>query len=248
MLQPTWLVDTLAVVMIAISTYCVARLVAARVWGRALHRDINVAHVAMGTAMAGALVAGFRTLPDGAWELVFGALVLWFGASAARLVVRPALAAVDTHHLSHNLTHMVMAGAMLYMFMETSSSSVAAATPAAAMSLMGGARGSAASLGGLTLVLVFILFASAVWHFDGLTRYTTARRQLAPVASSVPAHGTGALMATVVAAPAGATTAQDVTMTDAAQAEQAHWLAPRLEMGCHIAMCITMGYMLVLLL
>ena len=28
----------------------------------------------------------------------------------------------------------------------------------------------------------------------------------------------------------------------------ARWLAPRLEGACHIAMCVTMGYMLVLML
>jgi hypothetical protein len=35
---------------------------------------------------------------------------------------------------------------------------------------------------------------------------------------------------------------------DGAAPGQSGWLAPRLEMACHIALCITMGYMLVLLL
>jgi hypothetical protein len=26
------------------------------------------------------------------------------------------------------------------------------------------------------------------------------------------------------------------------------WLAPRIEAGCHVAMCVTMGFMLVLML
>jgi Domain of unknown function (DUF5134) len=34
----------------------------------------------------------------------------------------------------------------------------------------------------------------------------------------------------------------------AADSPDGQWLAPRLEMGCHIAMCVAMGFMLVLLL
>ena len=30
--------------------------------------------------------------------------------------------------------------------------------------------------------------------------------------------------------------------------ENRRWLAPRLEMGCHIAMCVAMAFMLVLML
>jgi hypothetical protein len=71
MLQPTWLVDGLAGVMVAVSIYCVARLVAARRWGRTLHRDVNVAHVAMGVGMAGMLDAslpcGSPPAPPGSW-------------------------------------------------------------------------------------------------------------------------------------------------------------------------------------
>jgi hypothetical protein len=274
MLQPTWLVDGLAGVMVAVSIYCVARLVAARRWGRTLHRDVNVAHVAMGVGMAGMLDASLRTLPTGAWEVVFGAIALWFAAGTARLLAGPGLGPVggDTaHHISHNLTHLVMAGAMIFMFAEGG----AASAGTAVMAMGGGGHGGSNS-GLLALLFVFILFVSAIWHADGLSRYTTARRSLVTVAagagpSPVPISTgiapTGMVQTDMVqtdmvptdmaptvggwpSSSAAGSSPEPVAPPEGAGADldQSRWLAPRLEMGCHIAMCITMGYMLILLL
>jgi len=247
-LQPTWLVDTLAGVMLVTSLYCAARLVAARVWKRALHRDTNLAHMADGVAMAGMLDGALRTLPNAAWDVVFGFFTLWFAARAARFVVGHGIGAVDhdnVHHLSHYLSHLAMGGAMLYMFLETSPSG--AGSVAGGMSAMGGA-GATSNLTGLTLVLVLVLFASAVWHADGLTRYTTTGPTLVgagvPVTSGATvARSTGADFASTTPAVGDA-----VHGGDASDADQSQWLAPRLEMACHIALCVTMGYMLILLL
>jgi hypothetical protein len=224
-LHPTGLVDTLSGVMLVTSLYCAARLVAARVWRRPLHRDTNLAHMADGVAMAGMLDSTFKTLPNGAWDVVFGFFTLWFAVRGARFVLRHGIAATDedhVHHVSHYLSHLAMAGAMLYMFLEISPAGAGSAS--GSMSAMGG-TGTTSNLTGLTLLLVVILFASAVWHADGLTRYTTARPVLV---------GAGVTATTGAVVPAGA--------------DGLPWLAPRLEMGCHIALCITMGYMLILLL
>jgi hypothetical protein len=257
MIHPTWLPDTLAVVMIATSFYCVARLVAAKIWGRTIHRDTNVAHASDGVAMAGMLVGAFHTLPTGLWEVVFGALTLWFGVRGARFVVRYGRAGAGSDHsmhLSHYLSHLIMAGAMLYMFLQGSPTSTNAG--AATMSAMGGS-GSRSDLTELTLLLAVLLIWSAIWHADGSTRYTTARRALvgagvtgttdpAPPPSTDPAPDTnGSLAADDLAADHPI--ADHLTAPGDAT-DQAGNLAPRLEMACHIVICFTMAYMLILLL
>jgi len=244
MLQPTWLVDTLAGVMVATSTYCLIRLVVARVWRRESHRDTSVAHTADGVAMAGMLVASLRVLPDGAWEVVFAGLTVWFAVRGARFVVRHGIGSAGGDHaynLSHYLSHLVMAGAMLYMFVEASPAASGSTTTAGAMSAMGGATGRSSNLGGLTLVLVLVLFASAVWHADSLTRFTTTRRALVGAGAPVPSDNA------LLSAAGGAGT-DGHAPPDADPAVPSRWLTPRLETACHIVLCITMGYMLVLML
>ena len=186
-MQPSWLVDFLAGLMVLTSLYCLARLLAARVWKRSLHRDTNIAHMADAVAMAGMLVGGLRTLPDAAWEVIFGFFTLWFAVRAGRSVTRNAIKANGGTLVSHYLSHLTMAGAMLYMFLESSPSGVARAT--AVMSAMGG--GGRSNLTGLTLLFVLLLFGSAVWHADSLTMYTTSRRLVAagaPVAGAAPSR------------------------------------------------------------
>jgi Domain of unknown function (DUF5134) len=247
-IQPTWLANTLAGLMIATSAYCVVRLVAARVWKRVLHRDTNLAHAADGVAMSGMLVGSFRTLPTGVWEVIFAAFTVWCATRGARFVARHGLGSsggAHADHLSHYLSHLVMAGAMLYMFLEGSSSATGGHS---VMSAMGG--GGASDLAVLTLLLAVLLFWSAVWHADALTRYTSVRPALAGVgATGVGGTGVGAPSPAAWPAPGGGGDAQKVTAgAGGDDDDQSRSLAPRLEMACHIALCITMGYMLVLLL
>ena len=78
----------------------------------------------------------------------------------------------------------------------------------------------------LTLFLIAVLFASAIWQLDSISRVLPA-----PIGSQRRRRAvTGAVAAAV--------------STDGIEAP---WLAPRLEIVCHIAMCFTMGYMLVLM-
>jgi hypothetical protein len=245
-LQPTGLVDTLSGTMLVTSLYCAARLVAARVWRRPLHRDTNLAHMADAVAMAGMLDGTFKTLPNAAWDVVFAFFTLWFAVRGTRFVLRHGLGAGDhdhVHHVSHYLSHLVMAGAMLYMFLEASPSAAGSVT--GSMAAMGGA-GTTSNLTGLTLLLVVALFASAVWHADGLTRYTTIRPPLVSAGVAATANATAAPFSdATMAAPVPPV---DAAGADAAGVDGPPWLAPRLETGCHIALCITMGYMLILLL
>ena len=164
---------------------------------------------------------------------------------SARFVSRNGIAMIgaDTHPLSHYLSHLTMAGAMLYMFVEMSPSGSGAAPHAMAMG-----AGNTSNLTELTLLLVIVLFVSAVWHADSLTKYTTTRGALIGAVASVgatsaPTPGTPAVSGGIDGSPADGN-----GEVDGVAPGQSQWLAPRLEMACHIALCITMGYMLVLLL
>jgi Domain of unknown function (DUF5134) len=249
---PTGLTDTLAGLMLATCLYCVARLVTARVWKRTLNRDTNIAHTADAVAMAGMLVGALKTLPDVAWEVIFASFTLWFASRATRSVLRYGIGGTgtgDEHLVSHYLSHLTMSGAMLYMFLEAAPSGTGSS---GAMSAMGGG-GNTSNLTELTLLMVIVLFGSAVWHADSLTMYTTARRALvgagAPLTGAdFPASATGS------GSPAGPVSSPSRGMAPSppeeikdGQASTAR-LAPRLETACHIALCITMGYMLILLL
>src|SRR5271167_4437658 len=84
---PAWILDIFAAVMLVVAAVSATRLVAARPWpggpGVAL-ADIDIAHLLMAIAMAGMLVASLQTLPNGAWEVIFGLMTAWFAYRVLR--------------------------------------------------------------------------------------------------------------------------------------------------------------------
>jgi hypothetical protein len=230
MAYPAWLAYGFAVLMVSVSVYCIGRLAVAKRWRRRIRIDVNASHVLMGAAMVGMLVPRWKLLPGGLWEVVFGIIALWFLALGIRFVRQHGLAGTDddhVHHLTHYLIHMVMACAMLYMYWL---GMPITARPGTNVTMMSGPP---AGVGdpGLTLLIIAVLLASAIWQLDAITEFSP--RQLALSVAGEPLVGTG----TVGGASDGGL----------GQTEEP-WLAPRLEMACHIAMCLTMGYMLVLML
>jgi hypothetical protein len=178
--RPTWLVDGLAGVMLVTAAYCLGRLVVARRFDRGTHVDVDVAHVAMGVAMAGMLVRSLRSLSPGVWEIVFAALAVWFVAQIVHFVARWGVRGLDEdhlHHASHYVTHLAMGLAMIYMFVALPSTM--GLTGNGAMSDMGPVSGGA-SASGLPFVAAFVLLVAAVWYADGLTRFTRGRTAALP--------------------------------------------------------------------
>ena len=210
--------------MLTVSVYCVTRLAMAGRLRRTLDYDVNVAHVAMGTAMAGMLAPALNLLPNTAWELLFAGLAAWFIWRSASFIARHGLTGRSSDHLhgaSHYLTHLVMSFAMLYMYL--------AGVPPPAGRVTGMAMGPApgtADFVALPLVFIAVLSVSAVWHIDALTGFSPVRM--------AAATATGGATTGMISATGGP--------------ERARWLAPRLEMGCHIAVCGAMAFMLVLML
>ena len=84
-MTPTWLLDVVAGVMLAVAAVSAARLVAARPWRPgSVIIDTDVAHLLMAIAMAGVLTSALSTLPNAAWEVIFGVMIAWFAFRVVR--------------------------------------------------------------------------------------------------------------------------------------------------------------------
>jgi Domain of unknown function (DUF5134) len=241
---PAWIPYSFAIIMVAVSLYCLGRLVAARLWDLQNHADVNISHVLMGAAMAGMLVPSHNPFPAALGESVFGALALWFLVRSIRGAGR-GIAWRDEdagHHLSHYPIHMVMSFAMIYMY--------AVGTPTGSSSqglaMVMGAGHVQRGYVSLSLLFIVVLFASAVWQLDSVARFSPARMRLA-YAASPSARSPRAAPSSHLAHLAQATVRLADPSADA-PAGARRLLAPRLEIACHVAMCIAMGYMLIVML
>ena len=185
---PTWLANFFAAVMLLVALYSAGRLLASWRWSRPTHADIDVTHILMGVSMAGMLVSAINPIPSAVCEVVFVAVALWFVWKCLEFVARRGVKGRDedhVHHLSHYVTHVVMAFAMLYMYLAASRST-----------------------------------------------------------GSSPGGGMGMTPAAGSPASSGA----DDREEPGAKTQSRQWLAPGLKAACHIAMCVTMGYMLIVML
>lgn len=210
----------LAAVMIVTAAYCVTRLLAARLRGRPTAPAADIVHVVMGVAMAGMLVPRLSLLPAGAWEVVFGAAVGWFGGQ----VIRAWRGTGGGAQAAHQAPHLLASGAMLYMFVAVSPASAGLAGPAmAASAAMGGHSAATIRFPFLAFVFALALLGHVVWVTDRLPA-------LAPVSALRQAGGGAGAWPGAAPYPRGAP------------------LSPRLAASCEIVMGITMGYMLIMML
>ena len=230
MLNPLWLDDLLGGIMLAVAVYSAGRLLAARIWSRPIHRDIDVAHVLMGTSMAGQLVSDLNPVPNGVWELTFAGMATWFGWRCIEFMRDPVADrgyADHVHRLSRRAIHLTMALAMLYMYL--------AAVPVRIGTgmAMGTPTGATENFVLIPMIFILSLLGSAVWTLDRISRF-------AP--SAVSPEASRALLTV------GAGTAPPNHLAEGDNQALRPWLAPRLEEGAHIVMVVTMAYMLVLML
>ena len=258
---PSWILDIFAATMLVVAAVSAARLVAARPWQRGARRaalaDIDVAHLLMAIAMAGTLASGLRTLPDGAWEAVFGVMTAWFGYRVVRDAQVSGARALAGGHCAPHLIH---AGAMLYMF-------VAVSAPAAHGS--GGIGGGMSGMGTLELPFLALLFALvlvgySIWDLDQLSgpgtsgHYSFATARVAPAGAVLA--GVGATAGSGATAGPGAAAVSDPAPAAAGPAEARQVppasgpadgtavLAPWVATGCRIAMGVTMAFMLLIMI
>lgn len=258
MAGPSWLAGTLAAVMIVTAAYCAARLALSRRWQRETAFDADGLHVAMGTAMAGMFVPRLSPLPATMWEALFAGAAGWFAWQAIR--------ARGGHppgrsRCPHPVPHLVECAAMLYMLLAVPGSRPAGPGTGTPMPGMGGSPGAGVSFPALAIVLALFMAGYVVWAADQLTSLTriaaagtaqTAARDAAAIPrtfATVAASGTQDAAAAAGTRSAAATWHQHPgTSTSHQQPAATPMLAPRLAACYKIAMGITMGYMLILML
>jgi Domain of unknown function (DUF5134) len=216
---PGWLTGIFAAIMVTVAVYCAGRLIMARQIRRPTEVDSDGVHVVMGVAMAGMLAAGLRILPAGIWEAVFAAGAGWFGWQFVQ--TRRASPSASAWRCPHPLPHLVECVAMIYM--------LAAVLPRAAPAGMA-MSGTGARFSILAVVLAVFMIGYVVWVGDRLTA-------LAPAALGTVPGGT--VPGGTVPAGNGSTGGGHVCRA---------YLAPRCAALCKIAMGVTMGYMLILML
>ena len=229
MAGPVWLTAIFAAVMIAVAANCSGRVVLARRWRRPTELDTDGGHIVMGVAMAGMLIGRLRVLPPGAWEAVFAVGAVWFGWRLLR--IRRG-APSSPWRCPHPMPHVVECAAMLYMFLILPASLAVKSTGGG----MGGMSASPAAsrFSVLALVMALFMFGYVVWLGDRLSARAPAlafplvRRRAVAV---IPASGSHA----------------EAGEPDARR-HLRPFLAPRCAALCQIAMGMTMGYMLIMLL
>jgi hypothetical protein len=219
---PSWLAGILAVIMIATAAYCASRLVLARAHRRPAGRDADLVHTVMGVAMAGMLVSWLNPLPDRLWAAVFAGGTAWFGwrAWAGRRGRAMAAAGPGRPAHRHAVPHLVMCGAMVYMLL-----AARAGSPGSGPAMGGPAAAGRFPL--LALIFAVFMVGYVMWQADRLPAVARA--------TAVLSQGTGP-----GAGPA--------TPPDRAGRPGPRALSPRLAACCQIAMGVTMGYMLILML
>jgi Domain of unknown function (DUF5134) len=246
MAGPSWLAAALAAVMIATAMYCAGRLAAARLWRRSTEVEADSVHVVMGVAMAGMLLPGLSPLPAIAWEAVFAVAAVWFACRAVRSRMRQH-AAGSRWRCAHPVPHLVESVAMIYMLAVLPGSWPGLSGQAMAMPGMAGGRMAAGgSLSALAVILALFMIGYVLWTADQLTALVRvpagaasgAVRDQSPVLATGHPGGLGTRDAAGAAAvPSGA-----------AHRPARPALAPRLAACYKIAMGLTMGYMLILML
>jgi len=243
---PSWAAAVLAAVMIATATYCAGRLAVARLWRRSTEVDADAVHVVMGAAMAGMLLPGLSPLPGTVWEAIFGAAVAWFAYRAVR-GLRPGGAA-SRWRCSHPMPHLVESAAMVYMLTALPGSWHSWPGQAMPMPGMGGDRPAAGgSLPALAVILALFMIGYVLWTADQLTALVRARAA-ATFGQARNQAGTRADAADTSRGVVTKDAAAPIGVLKGHSHPGSPALAPRLAACYKIAMGLTMGYMLILML
>jgi hypothetical protein len=234
---PGWLAGGLAALMIAIAVYCAGRLAVSRLRGKDTEVATDGLHVMMGVAMAGMFEPRLTPIPGGPWRAVFAVAATWFAWQAIRAARRPST------RWAHPAAHAVESAAMVYMVLPVGSWPSGRGL---GMTMSGMSQGTTAGNPALTLLLALFMLGYVLWAIDRLAVLSRAPAAATPrLAAATRSH----LAALTVPATAGILgSAAPGPAADPRRPPGPTALAPRLAACYKIAMAITMGYMLILML
>lgn len=239
MAGPSWLAGVLAAVMILTAAYSASRLALSRLRGLVTEADADGLHALMGTSMAGMLVPQLNPLPARIWMVVFGTGAAWFGASA----IRARTSGRFSWQCRFPVPHLIECTAMLYMLLSLRGAQHGAGAAMPGMS-------SPAGFPALPVVLALFMLGYLMWTTDQLAALARAK-----TTSAAPAR-TPQQRALITVPAAGRPTSSMASTTSAAESTRPPrldaagqpLLSPKLAACGKIAMSITMGYMLILML
>jgi hypothetical protein len=234
---PGWLAGGLAALMIAIAVYCAGRLAVSRLRGQDTEVATDGLHVMMGVAMAGMFEPRLTLIPGAAWRAVFAVAAAWFAWQAIRAGRRPSA------RYAHPAAHAVECAAMVYMVLPVGSWPSGRGL---GMTMPGMSQDTTAGNPALTLILALFMLGYVLWAVDRLAVLSRARAAATPrlAAATRPPLAALTVPATVgILGPPGPGPTADPRRPPGGTA-----LAPRLAACYKIAMAITMGYMLILML
>jgi hypothetical protein len=224
---PSWLYYLFAVAMLTVAAYGVCLLVVSIRLKDPVGRDIDIAHIFMGVAMAGMFVTRWAFWSNGFWELAFFLLLVWFVFRSVQSVQRFGL------HVPHEGIHAAMSFAMLMMYWFPMASSPTA------MSMSMSSSSHADLDPGIGLLLAFLFFGSAIFT-------------LASPVKGISHHGSHAVARrrALVTVGAGSNVSDDGNepFEHASKGPLSVVTSPELEDLSHVLMCIGMGFMLILML
>ena len=223
MSTPSWLYYLFGAVMLIVAAYCLALLILSLAAHRTVGRDVEVSHIFMGVAMAGMFVGQWAFGPRAMWEIIFGALLVWFLVESVQSVVRYGL------HLPHALIHAVMNFAMLLMYRFPM-------VPSARVMAMSSSSTGARLDPGLALLVASVLFASAIFTLASPNKG----------ASHFGSHAPAYAVAVAPGSPAGPV--QPVRGSGPAAALDGIVATPWLVDVSHVVMCVAMGFTLLLMI
>ena len=237
MAGPSWVADAFAAVMILTACYSASRLVVSRLREPVTEADADGLHAVMGTAMAGMLMPQLALLPAATWMAVFGTGAAWFGARALRSRNQSRF----SWQCRYPVPHLIECIAMLYMLL-----AVRGAQQGTGMAMpgMGTSPSSPAGFPALAVVLALFMLGYIMWTTDqlaSLARTTTPRQAGAPQHQALVTVPSGSMVRAADTPDTATMPQQDATASQAL-------LAPKLAAFGKIAMGITMGYMLILML
>jgi hypothetical protein len=221
---PSWLYYLFGGLMLAIAAYCSVLLVLGLATNRPAGRDVEISHGFMGVAMAGMFVGQWSFGPSAVWEIIFSLLMIWFLTATIQSVMRYGL------HLPHALIHAVMNFAMLLMYWFPMGSGSSSGSMSMGSSSAGGSLDP-----GLASLLALILCASAIFT---LASPIKGRSHFGSHAPAYAISGVGGIRGE----PSRPTHAS-APVIDLEEAVAAPWLVD----VSHVAMCVGMAFMLILM-